>query len=51
MNHIIEHFNEELCTILRNINEYEYGLYQIIKSLVFYPMKDSDELRKASNSG
>ena len=33
--------------LLHKINEYESGLYQIIKSLVFYPMKDSGELREA----
>ena len=47
MNHIIEHSNDELCILLHKINAYEHGLYQIIKSLVFYPMKDSDELREA----
>ena len=45
--HTIEPSNDELCILLRNINEYESGLYQIIKSLVFYQMKDSKELRKA----
>ena len=39
--------NDELCSLLHKINDYESGLYQIILSLVFYPMKDSDELREA----
>jgi len=43
----IEHSTDELRYLLHKINEYESGLYKIIKSLVFYQMKDSDELRKA----
>ena len=39
--------NDELRYMVHKINDYEPGLYQIIKSLVFYPMKDSKELRKA----
>ena len=42
-----EHSNNELRYLAHKINDYEYGLYQIIKSLVFYPMKDSNELREA----
>ena len=42
-----EHPNDELRYLVHKINDYESGLYQIIKSLVFYPMKDSDELREA----
>ena len=42
-----EHTNDELSYILHKINDYESGLYQIIKSLVFYPMKDSEELEAA----
>jgi hypothetical protein len=36
-----------LQNLLNKINDYESGLYQIIKSLVFYQMKDSEELREA----
>ena len=43
----IEHSNDELRYLVHKINEYESGLYQIIKSLVFYQMKDSKELREA----
>ena len=39
--------NDALCTILHKINEYEQGLYNDIMRSVFYPMKDSDELREA----
>ena len=39
--------NVVLRGLLYKINDYESGLYHIIKSLVFYPMKDSDELREA----
>jgi surface protein len=39
--------NDALRCLLHKINDYESGLYHIIKSLVFYPMKDSNELRKA----
>jgi len=45
--HTTEHSNDELHALLHKINDYESGLYQIILSLVFYPMKDSDELREA----
>ena len=43
----MEYSNDELRGLLHKINEYESGLYQIILSLVFYQMKDSDELREA----
>ena len=43
----IEYSNDELRYLVHKINAYESGLYQIIKSLVFYQMKDSDELREA----
>jgi len=46
-NNAADHSNDELRYLVHKINDYEYGLYQIIKSLVFYPMKDSDELREA----
>ena len=42
-----EHSNDELRYIVHKITDYESGLYHIIKSLVFYPMKDSNELREA----
>ena len=41
------HSNDELNRLIHKINDYEYALYQIIKSLVFYKMKDSNELREA----
>ena len=48
-NNAAEHPNDELRLryLLHKINDYEPGLYKIIKSLVFYPMKDSNELREA----
>jgi surface protein len=46
MTHTMEPSNDALCILLHKINEYESGLYQIILSLVFYPMKDSEELRE-----
>jgi len=42
-----EHSNDVLRYLVHKINAYESGLYQIIVSLVFYPMKDSEELREA----
>ena len=47
MTHTMKPSNDALRCLLHKINEYESGLYQIILSLVFYPMKDSDELREA----
>ena len=47
MTHIIKPSNYDLNRLVHKINDYESGLYQIILSLVFYPMKDSDELREA----
>ena len=44
MTHTMKHSNDELRYLVHKINDYESGLYQIILSLVFYPMKDSDEL-------
>ena len=41
------HSNVKLKKLLNKINDYEACLYKIIKSLVFYQMKDSKELRKA----
>jgi hypothetical protein len=46
--HTTEPSNDELCSLLHKINDYESGLYQIILSLVFYQMKDSNELRDTS---
>ena len=46
--HTIKHSNDELMYLLHKINDYESGLYQIILSLVFYQMKDSNELRDTS---
>jgi len=45
--HTMTHTNDELICLLHKIHSYESGLYQIILSLIFYPMKDSVELRKA----
>ena len=41
------HSKFELNKLVSKINEYETGLFQKISSLVFYPMKDDDELREA----
>ena len=37
----------ELRALLHKINDYESGLYNDIMISVFYPMKNSDELREA----
>ena len=47
MTHIIDHSNDELCTLLHNIQSYEPFIYNQIMRSVFYPMKDSNELREA----
>ena len=47
MTNTIKHSNDDLRGLLHKINAYESGLYQIILSLVFYQMKDSEELREA----
>ena len=47
MTHTMEPSNDELCSLLNKINDYEHGLYNTIMRSVFYPMKDSDELREA----
>ena len=39
--------NYYLNILVHKINDYEYGIYRIIKSSVFYKMKDSVELREA----
>ena len=46
MTHIIKYSNYSLRFIVDKINAYEYGLYQIIKSLIFYKFKNSDELQE-----
>ena len=38
--------NDELCTLLHKIHSYEPELYNDIMIYVFYPMKDSEELRE-----
>jgi hypothetical protein len=47
MTHTMKHSNDELRYLEHKINDYESGLYQIIKSRVFYKMNDSEELREA----
>ena len=47
MTHTMEPSNEALRCLLHKINEYEPGLYNDIMRSVFYPMKDSNELREA----
>jgi len=42
MTHTMDPSNVVLRGLLHKINEYDYGLYQIILSLVFYQMKDSE---------
>ena len=39
--------NYELRALLHKIHSYEPGLYNTIMRSVFYPMKDSDELRES----
>ena len=39
--------NDELGTLLRNIISYEPFIYNNIMRSVFYPMKDSEELRES----
>ena len=45
--HTIEPSNDALCTLLHKINAYEPNIYNTIMRSVFYPMKDSGELREA----
>ena len=47
MTHTIKHSNDELRTLLSNILSYEPFIYNQIMRSVFYPMKDSNELREA----
>ena len=39
--------DDELCSLLHKINAYEPFIYNHIMRSVFYPMKDSKELREA----
>ena len=47
MTHTIQHSNCALHALLRNIQSYEPFIYNQIMKSVFYPMKDSEELREA----
>jgi hypothetical protein len=47
MTHTMEPSNDELCSLLHKINDYEPFMYNTIMRSVFYPMKDSNELREA----
>ena len=43
----MEPSNDELRSLLSNIISYEPNIYNQIMKYVFYPMKDSNELREA----
>jgi len=45
MIHTIKHSNDDLRRLLSMIHSYEPELYNDIMIYVFYPMKDSEELR------
>ena len=47
MTDTIKHSTDALCTLLHKILSYEPNIYNTIMRAVFYPMKDSDELREA----
>ena len=47
MTHTPEPSNDALCSLLHKILSYESNIYNTIMRAVFYPMKDSDELRDA----
>jgi len=47
MTHTMEPSNYELRGLLHKINSYEPNIYNTIMRSVFYPMKDSGELREA----
>ena len=47
MAHTIEPSNDALRGLLHKILSYEPNIYNHIMRSVFYPMKDSDELREA----
>ena len=48
MTHTMKPSNDELRTLLHKILSYEPNIYnQIMNYVVFYPMKDSKELREA----
>jgi surface protein len=44
---IMTHTNDALCVLLCKIHSYEPNIYNTIMRSVFYPMKDSNELREA----
>ena len=46
MTHTPEPSNDALCTLLHKIQSYEPFIYNQIMRSVFYPMKDSKELRE-----
>ena len=45
--HTMKHSNDALIRLLSMINSYEPFIYNKIMRSVFYPMKDSEELREA----
>ena len=47
MTNTIKHSNDKLCTLLHKIHSYEPFIYNTIMRSVFYPVKDSNELREA----
>mgnify|MGYP003688577281 FL=1 len=47
MTHTIETSNDALRCLLHKIHSYEPFIYNKIMRNVFYPMKESDELREA----
>ena len=47
MTHTIETSNDALRCLLHKIHSYEPNIYNTIMRYVFYPMKDSNELREA----
>jgi len=46
MTHTIQPSNYVLHSLLRNIHSYEPNIYNTIMRSLFYPIKDSDELRE-----
>ena len=47
MTHTKEIFNYEVMGLLHRIQSYEPNIYNYIMTLVFYKMKNSNELREA----
>jgi len=47
MTHTMDTSNDALRCLLHKINSYEPFIYNTIMRIVFYPMKDSNELREA----